>query len=397
MSAPAGRASKQTSAPSAAIPCRVQSFVLTDLLLAPRPNPNDADRHTQKGRGATRRWIPFVAALISRRGGISHSKQNRARLDPGRPGWSTPSSACRSCATDSRTCSPASSFEGRERGLATASGSPERKNNPLPPSRLEGVSCLWTCARSRDALPAPAAARPKERAMSEKVIVFDTTLRDGEQAAGVCFSRRDKLEIAERLAAMRVDVIEAGFPAASPGELDAVAAVARQVRRRERLRARARRRERRRRRRARAARRAPPAHPRVREQQRSPARAAAAQEPRGRAPDGARGADPRASLHRRHRVQPDGRDALRSGLPGRDRAGRARRGRHHDQRARHGGLHPAGPARGAAARAARARAPARRGRALVPRPGRSGARDGKLPGGGGRRRASGRARRERHR
>jgi len=65
--------------------------------------------------------------------------------------------------------------------------------------------------------------------MSEKVIVFDTTLRDGEQAAGVCFSRRDKLEIAEHLAAMRVDVIEAGFPAASPGELDAVAAVARQV------------------------------------------------------------------------------------------------------------------------------------------------------------------------
>ncbi len=65
--------------------------------------------------------------------------------------------------------------------------------------------------------------------MSERVFVFDTTLRDGEQAAGVCFSRRDKLEIAERLAAMRVDVIEAGFPAASAGELDAVAAVARQV------------------------------------------------------------------------------------------------------------------------------------------------------------------------
>jgi 2-isopropylmalate synthase len=66
--------------------------------------------------------------------------------------------------------------------------------------------------------------------MSDRVIVFDTTLRDGEQSAGVLFTERDKLDIAERLAAMRVDVIEAGFPAASPAELRAVHAVARQVR-----------------------------------------------------------------------------------------------------------------------------------------------------------------------
>jgi 2-isopropylmalate synthase len=66
--------------------------------------------------------------------------------------------------------------------------------------------------------------------MSEKIIVFDTTLRDGEQAAGVCFNERDKIEIAQRLAAMRVDVIEAGFPAASSAEAEAVAAVAREVR-----------------------------------------------------------------------------------------------------------------------------------------------------------------------
>jgi 2-isopropylmalate synthase len=65
---------------------------------------------------------------------------------------------------------------------------------------------------------------------SEKVIVFDTTLRDGEQAAGVCFSARDKLDIATQLAAMRVDVIEAGFPVSSASEQAAVAAVAREVR-----------------------------------------------------------------------------------------------------------------------------------------------------------------------
>jgi 2-isopropylmalate synthase len=67
-------------------------------------------------------------------------------------------------------------------------------------------------------------------ANSQRVIVFDTSLRDGEQSAGVAFSAQDKLEIAARLAALRVDVIEAGFPAASLAELDAVRGVAREVR-----------------------------------------------------------------------------------------------------------------------------------------------------------------------
>ncbi|MEE8581209.1 MAG: 2-isopropylmalate synthase [Myxococcota bacterium] len=65
--------------------------------------------------------------------------------------------------------------------------------------------------------------------MSERVVIFDTTLRDGEQSAGVCFSVLDKLEIASQLAAMGVDVIEAGFPAASAGEHKAVTAVAREI------------------------------------------------------------------------------------------------------------------------------------------------------------------------
>ncbi|HQF90528.1 MAG TPA: 2-isopropylmalate synthase [Synergistaceae bacterium] len=62
------------------------------------------------------------------------------------------------------------------------------------------------------------------------VRIFDTTLRDGEQAAGVSLSREEKLQIARQLAALRVNVIEAGFPAASPGDLDAVAAIAAEVR-----------------------------------------------------------------------------------------------------------------------------------------------------------------------
>jgi 2-isopropylmalate synthase len=66
--------------------------------------------------------------------------------------------------------------------------------------------------------------------MSERVVIFDTTLRDGEQSAGVCFSIRDKLDIATALAAMHVDVIEVGYPAASRVEHEAVRAVASEVR-----------------------------------------------------------------------------------------------------------------------------------------------------------------------
>ena len=47
----------------------------------------------------------------------------------------------------------------------------------------------------------------------EKVIIFDTTLRDGEQAAGASLNAREKLELARQLARLGVDVIEAGFPA----------------------------------------------------------------------------------------------------------------------------------------------------------------------------------------
>ncbi|MCP4446996.1 MAG: 2-isopropylmalate synthase [Myxococcales bacterium] len=61
------------------------------------------------------------------------------------------------------------------------------------------------------------------------VRIFDTTLRDGEQSPGATMTRAEKLLIAESLARLGVDVIEAGFPAASPGDLQAVAAIAESV------------------------------------------------------------------------------------------------------------------------------------------------------------------------
>ena len=67
-------------------------------------------------------------------------------------------------------------------------------------------------------------------AAGEKVYIFDTTLRDGEQSAGIGFTIEDKLQIARQLERLGVDIIEAGFPASSPGDLEAVTAIARDVR-----------------------------------------------------------------------------------------------------------------------------------------------------------------------
>ncbi len=64
----------------------------------------------------------------------------------------------------------------------------------------------------------------------DRVIIFDTTLRDGEQAAGAKMNLQEKLEIARQLEKLGVDVIEAGFPITSPGDFEAVSTIAREVR-----------------------------------------------------------------------------------------------------------------------------------------------------------------------
>ena len=66
--------------------------------------------------------------------------------------------------------------------------------------------------------------------MGEKIYIFDTTLRDGEQSAGCAFTPQEKLEIAKQLERLGVDIIEAGFPCSTPGDLEAVKMIAREVR-----------------------------------------------------------------------------------------------------------------------------------------------------------------------
>ncbi len=64
---------------------------------------------------------------------------------------------------------------------------------------------------------------------ANRVRIFDTTLRDGEQSPGISLNKQEKLEIAQQLARLGVDVIEAGFPIASPGDFGSVEAIAREV------------------------------------------------------------------------------------------------------------------------------------------------------------------------
>jgi 2-isopropylmalate synthase len=71
----------------------------------------------------------------------------------------------------------------------------------------------------------------EERMMEERVLVFDTTLRDGEQSPGCSMNLQEKLEMARQLDRLGVDILEAGFPIASAGDFEAVQAIAAEVRR----------------------------------------------------------------------------------------------------------------------------------------------------------------------
>src|SRR6266511_2434408 len=65
---------------------------------------------------------------------------------------------------------------------------------------------------------------------SNRIVIFDTTLRDGEQCPGASMNVQQKLEVAQQLARLKVDVIEAGFPYSSPGDFESVRQIAREIR-----------------------------------------------------------------------------------------------------------------------------------------------------------------------
>src|SRR3954451_18897778 len=68
-----------------------------------------------------------------------------------------------------------------------------------------------------------------ESDVGRRIWVFDTTLRDGEQSPGATMTVDEKLEVADALVGLGVDIIEAGFPAASPGDFEAVKMIAGRV------------------------------------------------------------------------------------------------------------------------------------------------------------------------
>ena len=66
--------------------------------------------------------------------------------------------------------------------------------------------------------------------MTNNIIIFDTTLRDGEQSPGASLDINEKVSIARQLALLNVDVVEAGFPVSSPGDFESVSRIAREIR-----------------------------------------------------------------------------------------------------------------------------------------------------------------------
>ena len=235
----------------------------------------------------------------------------------------------------------------------------------------------------------------------DRIIIFDTTLRDGEQSPGFSMNINEKIRMAEALTELGIDVMEAGFPIASPGDFESVKAIAESIGQRDD---------------------SPVICGLARSGREDILRAAEAVRPAKRKrihsfistsplhmkyklrmePDEVLQAvtdsvDPGPPLHRRRRVVGRGRHPHRARLPVPLRRGRDQGRRHHDQHPRHGRLRAA---RGHGAHlhhGPRPRAGRRQGGAVHAQPQRSGPGGRQHAGGDPRRRAAGGVHHQRHR
>src|SRR5207247_8466751 len=100
------------------------------------------------------------------------------------------------------------------------SGVDRSQRNPRAPKSPKA-----TGASDQKDLPMTTSAKSEK----DRVVIFDTTFRDGEQSPGATMTHEEKLEVAELLDAMGVDLIEAGFPVASDGDFQAVHEIAKRT------------------------------------------------------------------------------------------------------------------------------------------------------------------------
>ena len=131
---------------------------------------------------------------------------------------------------------PATSSSGSARPTATTRSS---RSAPSCGPRCRSSTRSWSRPARPRRRPSDAGGPPDERrayrgppgrsSPAGTVRIFDTTLRDGEQAPGAGLTAAEKLEVARQLARLKVDVIEAGFPAASPGDFEAVRRIAQET------------------------------------------------------------------------------------------------------------------------------------------------------------------------
>lgn len=139
---------------------------------------------------------------------------------------------CEPASSTSRQCDLPRTFFGHQVAFSAHATSPASRSQ-TPAKLTRTLPCFCSVNGSGPAAAAASPARPEyipNRIDDPNYVrIFDTTLRDGEQSPGATLTSKEKLDIARQLARLGVDIIEAGFPIASPDDLEAVRNIAKEV------------------------------------------------------------------------------------------------------------------------------------------------------------------------